>query len=76
MLCDNTATIEFTKDSKFHQNTKYIKRVYHFVWDVIKTKEIVIKYISTNKMMVDTLTKSILRDAFRSHMLSLELRKV
>ena len=42
MLCDHTAAIQFAKDSKFHQNTKHIKRRYHFVRDAIKTKEIVI----------------------------------
>jgi len=76
LLCDKTATIQFTRDSKFHRKTKHMKRSYHFVRDTIKTKEIVIKYISTNKMIVDPLTKPIPRYMFKSHMLSLRLRGV
>ena len=76
LLCDNTTAIQFTKDPKFHWKTKHIKRCYHFVRDAIKTKDIAIKYISTNKMIVDPLTKPISRDVFKSHMLSLGLRRV
>ena len=72
LLCDNIAAIQFTKNPKFHRKTKHIKRRYHFVRDAIKTKEIVIKYISTNKMIANSLTKPIPKDAFKSHMLSLE----
>ena len=61
MLCDNTAAIEFSKDSKFYQKTKQAKRRYHFAWDVIKTKEIPIKYISTKKMIANSLTKPFLK---------------
>ena len=48
----------------------------HFVRDAIKTKEIVIKYIPTNKIIVDPLTKPILKDAFKTHRLSLGVRRV
>jgi len=50
MLCDNTPTIQFAKDLKFYRKTMHTKRCYHFIRDIIKTKEISIKYISTNKM--------------------------
>jgi len=76
MLCDNTAVIQFTKDPKFHQKTKHIKRRYRFVRDAIKTKEVAIKYIPTNKMIADPLIKPIPRDAFKAHSLSLGLRRV
>ena len=71
MLCDNIATIQFIKDLKFHKKTKYIKRHYNFVRDAIKTKVVVIKYISTNKMIVDLLIKLISKVIFKAHMLSL-----
>ena len=76
MLCDNTAAIQFAKDPKFHRKTKHIKRRYHFVRDAIKTKEIAIKYIPTNKMIADPLTKPIPRDAFKAHVLNLGVRRV
>jgi len=76
MLCDNTFAIQFAKDPKFHQKTKHIKWCYHFVRDAIKTKEVAIKYIPTSKMIADSLTKPISRDAFKAHLLSLALRRV
>ena len=42
LLCNNTAAIQFAKDSKFHRKTRPIKRRYHFMRDAIKSKEIVI----------------------------------
>jgi len=31
LLCDNTTTIQFAKNPKFHLKTKHIKRRYRFV---------------------------------------------
>jgi len=75
-MCDNTAAIQFAKDPKFHRKTKHIKRRYHFVRDAIKEKEVVIKYISTSKMLADPLTKPIPRDAFKARAMSLGLHRL
>ena len=66
IINDNTAAIQFVKDSKFHKKTKHIKRGYHFVQDIIKGKEVVIKYISISKMMTDLQIKPIPRDPFKA----------
>ena len=29
MFCDNTTTIQFARDPKFHRKTKHLKRYYH-----------------------------------------------
>jgi len=76
LLFDNTTAIQFAKNSKFHRKTKHIKGHYHFMQDAIKSKEIAIKHISTNKMIANPLTKPIPKDVFKSHMLSLGLRRV
>jgi len=55
---------------------EHIKRCYHFMQDAIKTKDVTIKYIPTIKIIVDSLTKPIPRDAFDTHILSTRLRKV
>jgi len=73
MLCDNTAAIQFARDPKFHRKTKHIKMRYYFVRNAIKQKEIAIKYVSTSRMIADPLTKSILKDAFKAHVMSLGL---
>jgi len=62
--------------TKFQRKTKHIKRRYHFVRDAMKKKEISIKYIPINKMIVDPLTNPIPTDAFKSDMLSLGLCRI
>ena len=76
MLCDNIVAIQFAKDLKLHRKTKHIKKYYHFVPNTIKTKEVAINYISTNKMIADPLTKPIPRVTFKVHVLSLGLYSV
>ena len=44
--------------------------------DAMDMKEVVIKYISTNKMIGDPLNKPTLKDAFKTHMISLGLHRV
>jgi len=75
MLYDNTAAIQFTRDTKFHRKTKHIKRRYYFVRNAIKVKEIAIKYVSISRMIADPLIKPILRDAFKAYVMSLGLRR-
>ena len=69
-MCDNTASIQFAKDPKFHKKAKHIKRHYHFVQDTIKWKEVAINYICISKMIVDPLTKPIPREAFKAHVVT------
>jgi len=70
MWCDNTATIQYAKDPKFHREAKHIKRRYHFVRDAIKLKEVIVNYLSTNKMIATP------RHVFKTHMMSLDLCRV
>jgi len=75
-MCDNIAANQFGRDPKFHRKTKHIKRCYQFVQNTIKDKEVVIKYVSTSRMIADPLTKHIRRDAFKAHVMSLALRRM
>ena len=75
-MCENTAAIQFAKDPKFYGKTKHIKKRYHFVWDANKGKEVAIKYITTSKMIADPLTKPICRDAFKTQVIILGLRRL
>lgn len=76
MWRNNIVVIQFAKDPKFHRKTKHIKRRCHLVRDNIKTNDIAIKYISTNKKIDYPLTKSIPRDVFSAHMMNLGLHRV
>ena len=73
IFCDNTAALAVAKDPKYHGKTKHIKKRYHYIRDAITDKDVVLKYISTNNMVADPLTKPIARDVFIRHVKSLGL---
>ena len=70
---DNTTALAVAKDPKYHGKTKHIKKRYHYIRDAIIDKDVVLKYISTNNMVADPLTKPIARDVFIRHVKSLGL---
>ena len=74
-MCDNTTTIQFVRDPKFHIKIRHINRHYQFVQNTIKDKEVVIQYVSTSRMITDPLTKPTPRDFFKAHVTSLCLRR-
>ena len=73
IFCDNTAALAVAKDPKYHRKTKHMKKRNHYIRDAITDKDMVLKYISTNNMVVDPLTKPIARDVFIRHVKSLGL---
>jgi len=75
-MCYNIAVIQFVKDLKFPLKIKHIKQHSYFLRGAKETKEVVIKYISTYKMIIDLLTKPILRDVFKTQMMSRGLCRV
>ena len=70
---DNTTALVVAKDPKYHGKTKHIKKRYHYIRDTITEKNVVLKHISTNNMVADSLTKPIAKDVFVKHMRSLGL---
>jgi len=45
--CDNTNTINMTKNSGLHLTTKHISIKYHMVREKVAEKEIRLEYVST-----------------------------
>ena len=62
--CDSTAALAYAKDPKYHGKTKHIDIRYHSIHDIVTHKEVVLKHISTTRMIANPLTKPIGRDAF------------
>ena len=73
IFCDNTAALAVAKDPKYNEKTKYIKKRYHYIGDAITKKDVVLKHSFTSNMVVDPLTKPIVRDVFVKHVRSLGL---
>jgi hypothetical protein len=70
------AALAYAKDPKYHGRTKHIDIRYHYIRDIVAKKEVVLKHISTSQMIVDSLTKPIVRDAHMAHVRSLGLRRL
>ena len=68
---DSQATIAYVKDSKYQEKTKHIDTKNNFIRDIIVQKDVILKYLPTCEMFVDSFTKSILRDMFFVHVKSL-----
>ena len=64
IFCNNTAALAVTKDPKYHEKTKHIKKIYHYIRDAIIEKDVILKHISTSNMVADPLTKPIARDIY------------
>jgi hypothetical protein len=54
---DNQGCIAISSNNRTDSRTKHIDVKYHFVRDMIQAKEIAVKYISTENMLADFLTK-------------------
>jgi len=70
---DNTIAVAMVKDLKYHRKTKHIKMRYHYIRKAIIEHDMILKYISTNSMVADPLTKPIAKDAFVRHVRSIDL---
>ena len=72
---DSQATITYTKDPKFYAKTKHIDIKYNCVKDMVTRKEVNMKYITTQEMVVDPFTKPIPKESYFRHVKSLDVHK-
>ncbi|CAN0925175.1 Retrovirus-related Pol polyprotein from transposon TNT 1-94 [Linum grandiflorum] len=47
LLCDNTSTINMTKNPVYHSRTKHISIKHHFIRELVANKEIELLFIET-----------------------------
>eukprot|EP00921_Rhytidocystis_pertsovi_P024188 GHVQ01038870.1.p1 GENE.GHVQ01038870.1~~GHVQ01038870.1.p1 ORF type:complete len:202 (-),score=4.19 GHVQ01038870.1:19-624(-) len=70
---DNQGCIALANNPVLQKRGKHIDIRYHFVRNLVSSKCIILKYVSTNEMIADSLTKSVPKpkvDFCRNHMLS------
>lgn len=67
---DNQGCIALSENPVHHPRTKHFDIQHHFVREKVQSKEIVLKYCPTNKMLADFLTKSLSKDKFCSNRLA------
>ena len=66
LLCDNTSAINLTKNQVQHSRTKHNEIRHHFIRDHITNGDCEIKFISTERQLVDIFTKPLSKDMFYS----------
>jgi hypothetical protein len=66
--------IAMSSTSQVHERTKHIDIRHHFVRDASQKGRIRIKYLPTNKITADILTKALPRDAHQRHVKGMGLR--
>ena len=74
--CYSQAAIAYTKDPSFHAKTKHIDIKFNFVKDMVARKEVNVKYIATQEMVADPITKPISKEAYFRHVKSLGLHRL
>lgn len=75
IYCDNQSAIELCKNSVYHARSKHIDIKYHFSREAQERGDIVVKYISTNVMPADILTKSLTKNKHEICVQLLNLKK-
>jgi hypothetical protein len=64
IYCDNKSAIAMTKNPVHHHRTKHIAIKYHFIREAETTKQIQLKYCTTEEQIADIFTKALPRARF------------
>lgn len=65
ILADSQGCIALAKNPEFHARTKHIDVQHHFVREKVAEGVVILKYISTNEMGADIMTKAVPRVKFQ-----------
>jgi hypothetical protein len=60
--CDNQGAISLTKNPTHHARIKHIDVQHHFVQEQVENGEIRFEYCPTKHMVVDVITKALLKE--------------
>ena len=66
VFCDNTRTINLSKNPVQHSKSKHIEIRYHFIHDLVKEKVVWLEFINTKNLKVDIFTKPLDGPRFES----------
>jgi hypothetical protein len=64
IFCDNKSTIALTKNPVFHGRSKHIDIKHHYIRDLIRDKEIVVEYCTSEDQIADIFTKPLKTNLF------------
>ena len=73
IFVDNQGAIQLAKNPKFHERTKHISVLFHFVHDACERNAIKTTYLPTSEMLADSMTKNFPRGIHWKHIHGLGL---
>ena len=65
--CDNTSSINVSKNPNMHSKTKYIPIKYHYLREQVSQKNVRLQYIDTREQIADIFTKPLCKESFECH---------
>jgi hypothetical protein len=57
IYCDNQNCIKFSENTMFHDRSKHIEMIYHFICDMDHNGGVKLQYIPTDQQVADIMTK-------------------
>ncbi|CAL8152562.1 unnamed protein product [Prunus armeniaca] len=64
LMVDNTSAIAMTRNPVFHQKTKHINRIYHFIRDALQDGVVDLRYCKSEEQVADIFTKALPKDRY------------
>lgn len=64
IYCDNTSTINISKNHVLHARTKHIELMYHFLRERFQEKEVNMEYVKSKDQLADIFTKPLPKATF------------
>ena len=61
---DSNSAIKLSENESINHRNKHIEITFHYVWDVVSRDIVYLRYVWTNEMVSDVLTKPLDRDNF------------
>jgi hypothetical protein len=53
LMCDNTSAISVAKNLVFHKKMRHVERRHHFLRDHVEKGDIEVRYIDSERQLVD-----------------------
>ena len=64
LYCDNTSTINISKNLVMHTKTKHIAIKYHYLRELVQDKEVMMEYVNTKEQIDDIFTNYLPKDEY------------